>query len=124
MAKEVRPFVRCNLEELELRSVCAHDGDGEIRFARVADATALGGNCNFIDFAVVPPGASIGRHRHRADEEEFYLVLSGAGRMFRDGEELVVGPGDLVRNRPGGEHGLRALGDEPLRLFVFEVRVP
>ena len=117
-------FSRCNLGALRLTQVRAHGGEGVIDFCRVADASALAGGCNFIDLAVVPPGATIGRHRHAPDEEEFYLVLSGRAEMYRDGQELIVGPGDLVRNPPGSEHGLRALGPDPVRLFVFEVRVP
>jgi mannose-6-phosphate isomerase-like protein (cupin superfamily) len=112
---------RCNLRELPLAEVCAHGGEGRIRFARIA--TDLAGSCNFIDYAEVPPGASIGRHRHAGDEEELYLVLDGEGRMWRNGEEFSVGGGDLVRNPPGGEHGLVNTGDRPLRLFVFELRV-
>ena len=114
---------RCNLQELPLVQVVAHGGDGRIRFARIADAAALTGGCNFIDYAELPPGTSIGRHRHAGDEEEFYLVLEGAGSMWRDGESFEVRAGDLIRNAPGGEHGLRNTGDVPLRLFVFELRV-
>jgi mannose-6-phosphate isomerase-like protein (cupin superfamily) len=117
-------FSRCNLDALSLSSLRAHDGEGEIRFCRIADASSMAGGCNFIDLAIVPAGATIGRHRHAATEVEFYLVLSGRARMVRNGEELLVGPGDLVRNPPSGEHELRALGPEPVRLFVFEVRVP
>jgi mannose-6-phosphate isomerase-like protein (cupin superfamily) len=116
-------FDRCNLNQLRLVDVCAHDGEGAIRFARVAEAGALAGACNFIDYAELPPGASIGRHRHASDEEELYLVLEGQGSMWRDGEQLEVRSGDLVRNRPGGEHGLRNIGGGPLKLFVFELRV-
>lgn len=117
-------FTRCNLDRLPLARVRAHGGEGEIEFRRVAGAGALAGGCNFIDLAVVAPGATIGRHRHALDEEEFYLVLSGRARMYCDGQEFSVGAGDLVRNPPGAEHGLRAIGHEPVRLFVFEVRVP
>jgi mannose-6-phosphate isomerase-like protein (cupin superfamily) len=117
-------FDRCNLGELPLVATRAHGGEGLIAFCRIADAAQLDGGCNFIDLAVLPPGATIGTHRHAASEEEFYLILSGRGVMTRDGVPLEVGAGDLVRNRPGGEHGLRAIGDTPLRLFVFEVRVP
>jgi mannose-6-phosphate isomerase-like protein (cupin superfamily) len=120
----VAPFSRCNLDSLPLTRIQAHGGDGSIEFCRIAESAALAGTCNFIDLAVVPPGATIGRHRHAATEEEFYLVLSGRAQMYRNGEEFTVGPGDLVRNPPGGEHGLRALGPEAVRLFVFEVRVP
>ena len=115
-------LVRCNLTELPLVTVCAHGGVGEIQFARVADAAAFAGGCNFVDYAVVPPGASIGRHRHADDEEELYLVLEGEAMMWRDGDQLAVRAGDLVRNRPGGEHGLVNTGTGPLRLFVIELR--
>lgn len=117
-------FDRCNLNELALDSVAAHGGEGQIRFRRIADDAATSGACHFIDLAEIPPGASIGRHAHAEYEEEFYLVLSGAGEMWRDGESFSVRAGDLVRNRPGGEHGLVNSGSSPLRIFVFEVRVP
>ena len=117
-------FVRCNLEQLAMSERRAHDGVGTISFARVAEAAALAGSCNFIDYAVVPPGSSIGRHRHANDEEELYLVLAGTGELWLDGELLAVQAGDVVRNRPGGEHGLVNTGREMLRLFVIELRVP
>jgi len=116
------PFIRCNLDELALAEVRAHGGEGEIRFARIAEAAAFAGGCNFIDYAELPPGSSIGRHRHADDEEELYLVLAGAGTMWRDGEHFAVRTGELIRNRPGGEHELRNTGSEPLRLFVIELR--
>ncbi|MGP3948508.1 cupin domain-containing protein [Streptomyces sp. 7N604] len=76
-----------------------------------------------MDYVEVEPGGSIGRHLHGPDEEEFYLVLDGHGWMYLDGIETAVRAGDLVRNRPGGEHGLTNVGDDTLRLFVFEVEV-
>ena len=42
--------------------------------------------------------------------------------MRRDGEEFDVSPGDLIRNRPGGTHGLSNTGSQPLQLFVFQVQ--
>ena len=44
--------------------------------------------------------------------------------MTRDSEEFEVGPGDLIRNRPGGTHSLKNKSDTELQLFVFEVKVP
>lgn len=114
---------RCNLDELPLVEVNAHGGEGQIRFARIAEAAALAGHCNFIDYAELPTGASIGRHAHADDEEELYLVLRGRGQMWRNGETFAVRAGDLVRNPPGGEHGLRNTGDTPLCLFVIELQV-
>ena len=114
---------RVNLAAVALSETVAHAGVGAIRFSRLADASATDGTCNFIDLAVLPPGSSIGRHRHGPDEEEFYLVLEGTGSMWRDGVEFPVGPGDLVRNLPGGSHGLVNTGGVDLRVFVFEVKV-
>jgi mannose-6-phosphate isomerase-like protein (cupin superfamily) len=116
-------FDRCNLNELDLVEICAHGGAGKIRFNRIVERDSLAGTCNFIDLAELPPGASIGRHAHAIDEEEFFLVLSGEGRMWRNGEIFDVRACDLIRNPPAGEHELVNTGRVPLRLFVFEVRV-
>lgn len=115
---------RLNVWRAVLEPTVAHGGEGRIGVARVAAAGDLSSACNFIDVAELPPGTSIGRHRHAPDEEELYLVLEGEGTMWRDGEQFRVGPGDLVRNRPGGAHGLVNDGDGPLRIFVIELAVP
>ncbi|MBK8977789.1 MAG: cupin domain-containing protein [Planctomycetes bacterium] len=111
------------LAELALAEVRAHGGDGRIGFHRAFQDSDFASPVRFIDYAVLPPGTSIGRHRHGADEE-IYLVLSGVGRMYRDGENFEVGPGTVIVNRSFGEHGLRNVGEEPLRLFVVEIGIP
>ena len=103
-------FDKCNLFELVLQRGRAHDGEGDIFFHRIATRSDLEGYCNFIDYAEVPPGCSIGKHSHASDEEEFYLVLYGEGEMWKDGDLLRVQAGDLIRNSPGGTHGLRNVG--------------
>lgn len=120
---DMRYFDRCNLFELVLERGHAHDGQGNIFFRRIAVRTDLDGPCNFIDYAEVPSGCAIGHHRHGSDEEEFYLVLGGEGQMSKDGETFLVRSGDLIRNKPGGTHGLCNVGPNMLRLFVFELRV-
>jgi mannose-6-phosphate isomerase-like protein (cupin superfamily) len=116
-------FDRTNLEELELAPVRAHNGEGLIRFVRIAERHQLAGGCNFIDLAELPPGTSVGLHTHASSEEEFYLVLSGTGEMTRNGHVFPVVAGDLIRNPPAGSHSLRNTGTEPLRIFVFELAV-
>jgi mannose-6-phosphate isomerase-like protein (cupin superfamily) len=116
-------FDRVNLDEVALTAVRAHGGRGEIGFARIVEAAHVAGPLHFIDLAVVPPGSSIGSHRHRSDEEEFYLVLEGEGSMVRDGRPERVSAGDLLRNPPSGAHELHNTGSDPLRLFVFELAV-
>ncbi|MFB7938046.1 cupin domain-containing protein [Streptomyces sp. NPDC056049] len=95
-----------NLHEGLLRAVTAdHDGIGTIHVHRAFDRMRAPAGVAFIDLVVMPPGTSIGTHRH-GDDEETYVILSGRGRMVVDGEEFAVGPGDVVVNRPYGEHGL------------------
>lgn len=96
-----------------------HGGLGTILAHRAFARQPGGRGAEFVDLAVLPPGTSIGRHRHGADRET-YIVLDGSGLMYRDGEEFRVGTGDVVVNRPFGEHGLLNDGDEGLRLLVFE----
>ncbi|MFH1999828.1 MAG: cupin domain-containing protein [Planctomycetota bacterium] len=111
-----------NLNKLPLEEVVAHDGEGRILFNRVFDEHAFHGPWNFVDYAVLPPGTSIGIHTHGANEE-LYLVLEGEGLMHLDGEEIPVSAGSVILNMPGGTHGLRNCGNKPLKIFVTEIRV-
>lgn len=111
-----------NLDQLPLDEVESHGGEGKILFNRVWGAGDFSGPWNFVDYAVLPPGSSIGRHTHGANEE-LYLVLEGEGLMHLDGREFRVRPGSVVLNRPGGTHGLCNDRSDPLKLFVIEVRV-
>lgn len=114
---------RCNIFALPLQSAVAHHGIGLVNAVRIARAGDVAGACDFIDYAEVPHGNSIGDHRHGLDEEEFYLVLAGSGVLLQEVDRFPVVAGDLVRNPPGGFHGLRNTGDGPLRLFIFQLSV-
>ena len=109
-----------NLYEGLLREVTGdHGGTGTIRAHRAYPGAGARAPIAFIDLVVLPPGTSIGLHRH-ADDEETYVILSGRGRMTLDGEEFTVRAGDLVPNRPYGEHSLANDGDEDTTLLGFE----
>lgn len=99
----------------------AHGGRAPIRSHRAWTGTRST-PMNFLDLSIVPPGADIGLHTHTMDNEELYVVIAGRGRMTVDGVQFVVGPGDVVVNRPGGTHGLVNDGDEELRLVVVELK--
>jgi mannose-6-phosphate isomerase-like protein (cupin superfamily) len=105
--------------EARFESGIAHEGDGQIASARVVADTA-GGGAAWIDLVVVPPGCSIGEHRH-GDDEETYVIVDGSATMVVDGSEIQVGPGEVIVNRAGGTHGLRNTGPSPLRLVVLDV---
>ncbi len=61
--------------------------------------------------ASLPAGVATERHYHRRSEE-FYYLLEGSGVMEIDGEERVVGPGDVILIPAGAWHQIRA--HEPL----------
>jgi mannose-6-phosphate isomerase-like protein (cupin superfamily) len=105
-----------------LRSEIAHGGERPILCDRVLEREALAA-CRFVDLVEVPVGADIGLHTHDDETEELYVIVSGAGRMRLDDDELAIVAGDVVVNRPGGTHGLRNTGSQPLRLVVIEVPV-
>lgn len=109
-----------HLEALPLESVVAHDGQGKILFRRLFEASQFEGPWNFVDYAVVPPGASIGRHTHGSDEE-LYLILEGQGRMTLGERELDVRAGHVIINPRGGTHGLVNRSNQAVRLFVVEI---
>jgi uncharacterized cupin superfamily protein len=98
-----------------------HDGIGEIGWIGVLDGKDLAGkHLRFLHDDVLPPGTSIGVHRHK-DDEEYYYILTGSGVMTLDGVRHEVGPGDITGVFPGGEHGLENTGDTDLRVLVISV---
>ncbi|CAL9670929.1 cupin domain-containing protein [Streptomyces sp. enrichment culture] len=109
-----------NLFQGELRrDEGCHGGRGHVDVFRPFERRPGGLRVDFIDLAIVPPGSEIGRHRH-GDDEEWYVVLEGSATMLLDGEEFPVSAGDIVINRPFGEHGLRNDSGHDVRLFVFQ----
>ncbi len=110
-----------NLHEGLLRGVSAdHGGVGTILAHRAFRREDEPAGVAFIDLVVLPPHTSIGLHRH-ADDRETYVILAGQGLMTLDGEEFEVHAGDVVPNRPHGEHGLANTSDADLQLLVFEI---
>lgn len=67
---------------------------------------------------VIPPGASIGPHRHD-QEEEVYIVLRGHGRIIEGTTIVEVGPGDSVLTGNGASHAVENSGAEPLEMVAF-----
>ncbi|GGW63344.1 hypothetical protein GCM10010503_45510 [Streptomyces lucensis JCM 4490] len=117
------PEAVVNLRDLLAGKERDHGGLGTILAHRVFARRPGSPGAAFIDLAVLPPGTSIGRHRHGADRET-YVVLDGGGLMYRDGEEFRVDTGDVVVNDPHGEHGLLNDGERDLWLLVFEEEEP
>ena len=65
-------------------------------------------------------GAMIGEHSH-TDDEEFYYIISGTGKVIDDGVEKIVGAGDLVYTASGHSHSLENTGKDMLKFLAFIV---
>jgi quercetin dioxygenase-like cupin family protein len=110
-----------NLYESLLRTVSGdHGGVGELHVHRAFDRSTSDGEVAFIDLVIVPPGSTIGEHRH-GDDRETYVILRGTATMIRDGERFAVCTGDVIVNSPWGVHGLINDSDADVHLLVFEV---
>jgi mannose-6-phosphate isomerase-like protein (cupin superfamily) len=97
-----------------------HGGEAFIHvfraFARKGSPVAV----DFIDFVIVPPGATIGRHRH-GDNHEWYVIIGGQCEMLFGGQRVSVMPWDVLVNPPHGEHALYNSGTEEVTLVVFQL---
>lgn len=70
----------------------------------------------------LPAGVSIPFVHAHTNNEELYIVLSGEGVFFVDGEEFVVKAGDCVRVDPKGQRCLKAADGTALRYLCIQTR--
>ncbi len=96
-----------------------HGGVGALDWIEVLDGNDLKERgLNFVHDDILPPGVSIGPHRHTGDEEYYYIV-SGNGVMTLDDQRFEVAGGDITAVYPGGVHGLENTSSDDLRIIVI-----
>ena len=94
-------------------------GEGTITFRNILTKDELYGHGRMFAEIVIPPGASIGKHRH-VDETEPYYILQGEGVYHdSDGSEHVVVPGDVCVLEVGAEHWIENRADQPLHFIAL-----
>jgi len=98
-----------------------HDGTGVVNVTTIMDQFET--KMQFLHYTVLPPGSTIGAHKH-GNNEEFYIILEGIGEMELDGVKHPVVAGDVIKNKPHGTHGLVNISEtDDLKILVFEVKV-
>jgi quercetin dioxygenase-like cupin family protein len=97
-------------------------GEGTISSNRIIEGLP-GSPIKAIVVNRIPPGASIGRHRHN-NEEDCYFCISGQGVVEDDGTEHPFVPGTLQLTRDGETQAIRNTGKEDLVVFAFLVAAP
>ena len=96
-----------------------HQGDGFIKrrslFSKVSQLPIK------IEVWELEEGVSEGDHTHEDDGslEEMYYFLEGEGEMTVNGKSIGVSANDSVRVPPGVDHGIRNIGDKPLKMIII-----
>lgn len=97
-----------------------HGGEGAIWFHRLLSSEEFRSKIDFVDFTIIPPGSTIGRHTHIASEE-VYFISSGSPIVKVEGEERRLVEGAVAVVHSGQSHQL--INDSPhdVRIFVIQV---
>jgi mannose-6-phosphate isomerase-like protein (cupin superfamily) len=103
MEKEVRERMR--------------EGTGTAEIVHVFRKEELKGKARLFARMLLPPGSSIGYHRHDG-EEEIFSIISGVATVNDDGVVFELGPGDAVLTIGGASHSIANQGSEPLEFMA------
>ncbi|AEF86818.1 cupin 2, conserved barrel [Treponema primitia ZAS-2] len=87
-------------------------GEGVVNFTYYAPNDTEK-NARMLAELSLPPGASIGRHKHE-NETEYFIFISGTGIADDNGTEKPVNPGDVMIIGDGGAHSVKNTGSVPL----------
>ena len=101
-----------------------HGGAGTVHYRRALSPEVFRTNWAYVDHLLLPPGTSLGKHRHEGVEEVFY-VMSGSG-TFRLGmgnrEEIApVSEGDAIPVLLGEDHSVDGGRESSLELMIIGV---
>ncbi|MEE0229293.1 MAG: cupin domain-containing protein [Peptococcaceae bacterium] len=97
-------------------------GNGVIEFKAIVPDECLKGEAKIFKVLTFEKGAGIGNHAH-VDNYEIYYILQGKGIAVDNGEEIEVGPGDVVYTADGATHSIRDAGNGDLVMLaavIFE----
>lgn len=84
------------------------------------DALALTGT--EVSFNELPPGVSVPFVHAHQQNEEVYLIMSGSGQFYLDGEELAVTKGDVLRVDPAAKRCIKADADATLHFICIQAK--
>ena len=93
-------------------------GKGAVTIRHYFKKEEIKAKCRLCSRLTLPPGASIGMHKHEA-EDELFIVESGSGIIDDGRTRTQVAPGDAVLTGNGEEHMLVNAGKEPLEVIAI-----
>lgn len=93
-------------------------GEGAITFQHYFDKTEIGAKARLCTKLILPPGSSIGTHRHE-NEDEVFLILTGSGIIDDGVKQTRVNAGDATLTKHGESHSVRNDGTVPLEIAAL-----
>ncbi len=88
-------------------------GKGTVAVKHLLNPDELLGKGRLFAENTVPPGASIGLHRHEGDIEAYYIT-QGSGIYYNDDERFAIKAGDLTFVDDHHQHSIENTGETPL----------
>ncbi|MEO8596029.1 MAG: cupin domain-containing protein [Candidatus Solibacter sp.] len=97
-----------------------HGGKGTVMYRRALGPATFSTNWAYVDYYVIPPGASIGAHVHQG-VEEVYLVIKGEGTTQVNEETAPFKKGDALPVKVKDVHSFTNTGAADMELIVYGV---
>jgi mannose-6-phosphate isomerase-like protein (cupin superfamily) len=89
-----------------------------VQYRRVLPPEVFFTNWSYVDHILMPPGTSIGAHKH-VGVEEIYYVMDGEGAVRVNDETAPVKKDDAMVMAPGDVHSFENTGGAPMELLVI-----
>jgi mannose-6-phosphate isomerase-like protein (cupin superfamily) len=93
-------------------------GKGAVQNRRVLPPEVFFTNWSYVDHVLLPPGTSVGAHKHMG-VEEIYYVMDGEGTVKVNDETAPVKKDDAMVMAPGDVHSFENTGSAPMELLVI-----
>ncbi|MCS7025450.1 MAG: cupin domain-containing protein [Bryobacteraceae bacterium] len=114
-------FITMSLDPSLLRPVVGfHGGKATVQYRRALPPEVFFTTWSYVDHVLVPPGASVGKHRSEG-VEEFWYVIRGSGVAHIDQESAPIQAGDAVPVFFRQVRSFENRGNEPLEMMVVGV---
>lgn len=88
-----------------------------VHYKTILTPEESGGAMSIVD-SLSPVGSGPPRHVHH-NEDETFVMITGKCKVWIEGIETIVGPGESVFVPRGKEHTFKVIGDEPSRHLVI-----
>ena len=98
-------------------------GDGAVTVRHYFAKEDFGAAVRLCAKLTLPPGASIGTHRHEG-EDEVYIVTRGSGLIDDGTSRTRINAGDSVLTGKGASHAVKNDGKEDLEMIAVIMCYP